>query len=86
MTFNSVRRTLLLSYPANTSTRRQLSLRPDWRLPQDSLIEEETSPEYNSKDFLPVDPGQHLIEKYQIISKLGWGTTSTVWLARELKR
>lgn len=83
---DSWRRTLLSSHLISATTRRTLCQKLDRKLPQDTPIEEETSPGYEAKDFYPVDPGEHLIGKYQVISKLGWSHTSTVWLARDLKR
>jgi serine/threonine-protein kinase SRPK3 len=54
-------------------------------LPANTLLEEEENPGYDSKRFYPAHVGQ-TIQKYQIVSKLGWGTSSTVWLAKEINR
>ena len=32
----------------------------------------------------PVDVGDILSDKYQVLGKLGYGSTSTVWLARDM--
>ncbi|KAE8349939.1 kinase domain protein [Aspergillus coremiiformis] len=53
-------------------------------LPSAELIEEERTPHYNPKHFYPVRLYEVLNERYQITAKLGWGTSSTVWLARDL--
>jgi hypothetical protein len=52
----------------------------------DTPIEEERIPGYDPKRFLPVNPGDLLNNRYKIVVKLGWGTTSTVWLAQDTQR
>ncbi|KAK4149514.1 kinase-like domain-containing protein [Chaetomidium leptoderma] len=47
-------------------------------------IEEETLPDYLPERFYPVRIGEVLASRYQVVGKLGYGTTSTVWLARDL--
>ncbi|KAH7014406.1 kinase-like protein [Microdochium trichocladiopsis] len=47
-------------------------------------LEEEWLPYYNKDAFYPVRIGEVLGERYQVITKLGWGTTSTVWLGHDL--
>ncbi|RSL67614.1 hypothetical protein CEP53_002903 [Fusarium sp. AF-6] len=49
-------------------------------------IEEEKTPNYDPKRFYPVHLGQVLNGRYQIATKLGYGASSTVWLARDLNR
>jgi hypothetical protein len=51
--------------------------------PANTLLEEEGNPDYDPKHFYPARVGE-TIQKYQIVSKLGWGTSSTVWLAKEI--
>ncbi|KAL4798375.1 kinase-like domain-containing protein [Aspergillus venezuelensis] len=53
-------------------------------LPKNEPVDEETIPRYNSKVFYPAKPGDVLAERYQILVKVGWGASSTVWLARNL--
>lgn len=48
------------------------------------LIEEERLPSYSARQFYPAKIGDVLNSKYQILGKLGFGTTSTVWLGRDL--
>ncbi|KAJ2913832.1 hypothetical protein MD484_g6588, partial [Candolleomyces efflorescens] len=48
------------------------------------LLEEETLPDYLAARYYPVQIGQLLDSRYQVVGKLGFGTTSTVWLARDL--
>lgn len=47
-------------------------------------IEEETLPNYSSANYYPAHIGQVLLDRYQIVGKLGYGVTSTVWLGRDL--
>ncbi|OJJ67248.1 hypothetical protein ASPBRDRAFT_662011 [Aspergillus brasiliensis CBS 101740] len=49
-------------------------------------IEEECTPHYESKYYYPVRLYELLNNRYQITAKLGWGTSSTVWLARDLNQ
>ncbi|RDW90043.1 uncharacterized protein DSM5745_01818 [Aspergillus mulundensis] len=53
----------------------------------DQLIEEEEIPDYkhNPDRFYPVQLGEVFNERYQTIAKLGFGTSSTTWLARDLR-
>jgi serine/threonine-protein kinase SRPK3 len=55
-------------------------------LPADIPIEEETIPGFNSRNFYPVNPGDLLNNRYRIVAKVGWGTTSTVWLAQDTQQ
>ncbi|KAI9757923.1 MAG: transcription factor TFIIIB subunit brf1 [Chaenotheca gracillima] len=48
------------------------------------LIEEEIGPRYNPIHYYPMRLGEVLQDRYQIATKLGWGTGSTVWLAQDL--
>lgn len=53
-------------------------------LPPDILVDEEILPLYDSKHFYPAKPGEVLATRYQTLVKVGWGMSSTVWLARDL--
>lgn len=55
-------------------------------LPADKPIEEEKMPAYDPKHFLPVRLGQSINDRYKVVSKLGYGRHSTVWLARDTSR
>lgn len=46
------------------------------------LLEEERCPTYDPKAFYPARVGETLAGRYELVSKLGWGSGSTVWLAR----
>ena len=48
-------------------------------------IEEEGNPGYNAKHFLPVNLGDIFHNKYKIVAKIGWGASSTVWLAQDTR-
>ncbi|KAJ4004822.1 hypothetical protein NW766_011556 [Fusarium irregulare] len=48
------------------------------------VIEEEESPRYYPERFYPITTGQVLNGRYQVAVKLGCGSSSTVWLARDL--
>ncbi|OKL58503.1 hypothetical protein UA08_06197 [Talaromyces atroroseus] len=47
-------------------------------------IEEETLPTYIPEKYYPVQQGEVFHERYQVLVKLGFGTTSTIWLSRDL--
>lgn len=53
-------------------------------LPTADLVEEEHTPHYKPQHFYPVRVHEILNNRYQIAAKIGWGTSSTVWLARDL--
>ncbi|KAF2434442.1 hypothetical protein EJ08DRAFT_693481 [Tothia fuscella] len=56
-------------------------------LPLDVPIEEETMPGYDFKDFHHPNPGDILDGgRFELIVKLGFGSSSTVWLARDKKK
>ncbi|EER39562.1 protein kinase [Histoplasma capsulatum var. duboisii H88] len=56
---------------------------PEWSSKE--LVEEESIPSYKAEQFYPVHIGQVFESRYQVVSKLGFGTSSTVWLCRDLK-
>ncbi|KAJ5551034.1 hypothetical protein N7461_005732 [Penicillium sp. DV-2018c] len=47
-------------------------------------IEEETLPTYSPEKYYPVQQGDIFNNRYQVLSKLGYGVTSTVWFALDL--
>lgn len=49
------------------------------------ILEEERFEEFKKGNYYRANIGDILASKYQVIGKLGFGTTSTVWLARELE-
>ena len=48
------------------------------------LIEEETLEHYTPEEFYPVRIGEVFKAQYQVVGKLGYGSSSTVWLCRDL--
>ncbi|KAL8735011.1 MAG: hypothetical protein Q9166_001136 [cf. Caloplaca sp. 2 TL-2023] len=56
------------------------------RIPAHVLVEEECLPRYDPSHFFPVRLGMSINDRYQIISKLGYGSQSTVWLVRDMWR
>ncbi|GAW24058.1 hypothetical protein ANO14919_136370 [Xylariales sp. No.14919] len=51
----------------------------------DKKVEEERLPFYQMEDFYPMHIGEVVGGHYQVVGKLGYGTSSTVWLARDLR-
>ena len=55
--------------------------------PTDQPLEEEALAGYDPNHFCHVAPGVVVADgRYSIIAKLGWGRSSTVWLAKDLER
>jgi serine/threonine-protein kinase SRPK3 len=50
------------------------------------LLEEEQLEDFNRGVYYPVNIGDVFASKYQVVGKLGFGVTSTVWLARDLQQ
>ena len=48
-------------------------------------LEEETYSDYETGKYCPVRIGDVFTSKYQVVGKLGYGVSSTVWLARNLE-
>ena len=56
-----------------------------FRLIDESVVlEEERFDKFRAGRYYPVRIGDVYISKYQVLGKLGFGITSTVWLARNL--
>ncbi|PGH15875.1 hypothetical protein AJ80_05406 [Polytolypa hystricis UAMH7299] len=47
-------------------------------------VEEETLPGYAPERYYPVHLGNVLDNRYQVLAKLGYGVTSTIWFSRDL--
>ncbi|KAL3472249.1 kinase-like domain-containing protein [Aspergillus californicus] len=59
---------------------------PDCIVAPHEIIEEETLPDYRASRFYPIQIGEVFEDRYQVVGKLGYGVTSTVWLARDMDR
>ena len=53
------------------------------RIPATRNIEEETIPDYVASRYYPIKIGEVIRDQYQVVGKLGFGVSSTVWLARD---
>ncbi|KFY85191.1 hypothetical protein V500_08643 [Pseudogymnoascus sp. VKM F-4518 (FW-2643)] len=54
------------------------------QIPEYHKIEEETLPHYVASQYYPTRIGEVIKDRYQVVGKLGFGTTSTAWLARDM--
>ncbi|PLN77917.1 kinase-like domain-containing protein [Aspergillus taichungensis] len=64
----------------------QLPPTPGTPIPQQEPVDEELCPDYNSINFNSAKPGEVLVKKFQLLVKIGWGSQSTVWLARDISK
>lgn len=55
-------------------------------LPLGAPVDEENVPGYRPEYFYPANPGDMLAGRYELEAKIGWGSSSTVWLARDTRR
>jgi serine/threonine-protein kinase SRPK3 len=56
------------------------------RLDAQEPVEEEQTPYYSPARFYPARLDEVLNRRYQLATKLGHGSNSTVWLARDLNQ
>ncbi|KAH7317229.1 kinase-like protein [Rhexocercosporidium sp. MPI-PUGE-AT-0058] len=49
------------------------------------MVEEERLPFYNCNHYYPMRIGEVLKDRYQVLTKVGYGTSSNVWLCRDLR-
>ena len=54
-------------------------------IPASEKNEEENLAWYTPKSFYPVRIGDVVHSKYQVLYKLGYGTTATIWMCRDLQ-
>ncbi|EZF44576.1 hypothetical protein H112_02179 [Trichophyton rubrum D6] len=69
----------------SASRSRKLSTTPFVKLDSSGKTKEEELPEYIAEDFYPVYIGDVLASKYLVVAKLGFGSTSTIWLCRDVQ-
>ncbi|KDR84397.1 hypothetical protein GALMADRAFT_237246, partial [Galerina marginata CBS 339.88] len=53
-------------------------------IPASEKLEEENWPWYTPESFYPVRIGEVVHSEYQVLYKLGYGTTATIWMCRDL--
>ncbi|OJD28377.1 hypothetical protein ACJ73_00218 [Blastomyces percursus] len=53
-------------------------------IPECHKIEEGTLPDYIASQYYPTQIGEIIKEQYQVVDKLGFGSISTTWLARDM--
>jgi len=61
---------------------------PDSKVPIISSakpFEEENLPKYSHQTFYAARIGEKLNDRYEVVAKLGFGMTATVWLAKDLQ-
>ncbi|KAG8408367.1 hypothetical protein J3459_008227 [Metarhizium acridum] len=54
-------------------------------LPVDVAVDEEKVPSYRPEHYYPANPGDLLAARYRLLVKVGWGSSSTVWLADDTR-
>jgi hypothetical protein len=58
----------------------------DFEIVKDNvLLEEEQLDDFEKGACYPVNIGEIFASKYRVVGKLGFGTTLTVWLARDMQ-
>ncbi|KAJ0425683.1 kinase domain protein [Aspergillus carlsbadensis] len=50
------------------------------------INEENHAPKYDPRKYYPARIGETRNRRYRLLSKLGWGANSTVWLAKDMSR
>ncbi|PNY23331.1 Protein kinase-like domain protein, partial [Tolypocladium capitatum] len=54
-------------------------------LPLETPVDEERAPGYKPEHYYPANPGDIFENRYQLDVKIGWGSSSTVWLAHDIR-
>ena len=55
------------------------------RISANQIFDEETLPDYIASCYYPTRIGEVIKDLYQVLGKLGYGATSTIWLARDME-
>ena len=66
--------------------KKPFTLPPLKLIPIPGLIDEMRMPWYNDNSFYPAKPGDILADRFQILVKIGYGSSSIVWLARDIRK
>lgn len=59
---------------------------PTFAIPSHAVVDEERCPRYTPQVYYTAITGEILANNYQLLAKIGWGMSSTVWLARDIRR
>lgn len=57
----------------------------DFENVEEPLLQEEAMEGFSSGEYYPMVIGDVLDSRYQVVGKLGFGVSSTVWLARDMR-
>lgn len=57
----------------------------DFEIVDEPLLQEESMDGFSSGEYYPMVIGDVLDSRYQVVGKLGFGVSSTVWLARDMR-
>ncbi|TFY58246.1 hypothetical protein EVJ58_g6542 [Rhodofomes roseus] len=55
-------------------------------IPPSEKVDEEKLEWYSPSSFYPVRIGEVFQDRYQVVSKLGYGSSATIWLCRDLRQ
>lgn len=66
--------------------RQPFTLPPPRLISTPKLVDEERVPWYEENRFYPAKPGDVLADRFQILVKIGYGSSSTTWLARDIQQ
>jgi serine/threonine protein kinase len=73
-------------YSLRTKSNRLPLRDPAYAISSQTLVGEERCPGCNPERHYPAKPGEILANQFQLMTNIGWGTGSTVWLAQDIKQ
>lgn len=76
-------RTITTTHHRLKSTNRSASPKPCPRIEYMPLDDIEKPERYSPGGYHPISIGDHLSDRYEVVHKLGFGTYSTTWLAKD---